>query len=74
MMLIKSSQIQSECEELIKRRGVIIKDLIHIVRKEKPSSFYEYADFTLETIKELIEIGEKDAQTALSHDNYENSS
>ena len=61
----KFSKIKSECDELIKRRGIIIKDLIHIVRKEKPSSLFEDADFSLSTIKEYIEKGEKDADIAL---------
>jgi hypothetical protein len=61
----KFSKIKSECDELIKRRGIIIKDLIHIVRKEKPSSLFEDADFSLSTIKEYIVKGEKDADVAL---------
>lgn len=63
----KFSKIQPECEDLIKRRGVIIKDIVHIVRKEEPSSLFEDADFSLETIKQLIEIGRKDAEIALSN-------
>ncbi len=60
-------RVKSECEELIKRRGMIIKDLIHIIRKEKPSSLFEDADFSLSTITEYIEKGEKDADFALLH-------
>jgi len=67
MKWIKNFQTQPECEDLIKRSGVIIKDIIHIVRKEEPSSLFEDAGFCLETIKQLIEIGRKDADFALSN-------
>ncbi|MGI0050633.1 MAG: hypothetical protein ACRD8K_02750 [Nitrososphaeraceae archaeon] len=51
----KFSKVQPKYEDLIKRRGVIIKDIIHIVRKEETSSLFEDAGFCLETIKQLIE-------------------
>ena len=59
-------QLEKKYNNIIKRRGRIIKELIQIKRNEKSHhSIFEDWDFSLQTIKELIKSGEQDAELAL---------
>jgi NTE family protein len=64
----KLDEIEEEYNDLVSNgRGVIMEKLIHIERKESKSHHYlfEDADFSIATIKKLIQEGEKDAEDAL---------
>ena len=53
---------------IVRRRGKIIKDLMQIKRNENEKShhsIFEDWDFSFQTIKELIKQGEQDAESAL---------
>ena len=47
-------------------RGAIIKEIIRIERQEDMHFLFEDADFSIATIKQLIQNGEKDAENALA--------
>jgi NTE family protein len=61
----KFRKLEKEYDKLIKRRGAIIQDLIRIERTEDTHFLFEDADFSLDTIKNLIKQGEKDAEEAI---------
>jgi NTE family protein len=58
-------EIQPEYEKLALQRGAIIQDIIRIERQENSHFLLEDADFSISTIKRLIEEGSFDAQNAL---------
>ncbi len=65
---IKLDKIEKEYNNLMSNgRGVIMDKLIHIERKESRNHHYifEDADFSITTIRKLIQEGEKDAENAL---------
>ncbi|HSB57300.1 MAG TPA: patatin-like phospholipase family protein [Nitrosopumilaceae archaeon] len=53
--------------KLAVERGTIIKEIIRIERKEDSQFLFEDADFSLDTIKQLIQNGEKDAENVLAN-------
>jgi NTE family protein len=64
------AKIQNNCENLLQRRGTMIKDIITIRRTEHSHHYLlEDANFSIDTIKELIRQGEKDAESALAERN-----
>jgi NTE family protein len=56
---------ESEYHKLVQQRGAIIRNIIRIERSEDTHFLFEDADFSLGTIKHLIEQGEQDAEDAL---------
>lgn len=63
----KLKELQPEYDKLASRRGAIIRDIIRIERQEESHFLLEDADFSLSTIKHLIEEGESDAETVLTN-------
>ena len=57
--------IESEYRKLVQHRGAIIRNIVRIERSEDTHFLFEDADFSLDTIKHLIEQGEQDAENAL---------
>lgn len=62
----KLDRIEKEYHKLACERGTVIKEIVRIKRHEHSHFLFEDADFSLVTIKELIERGERDAKAALS--------
>lgn len=62
----KFSNIQKEYHEVAQERGAIIDKIVRIQRKEDSHFLFEDADFSITTIKNLMEQGERDAILALS--------
>lgn len=60
------SNIQKEYHEIAQERGAIIDQIVRIQRKEDSHFLFEDADFSITTIKNLMENGERDATLALS--------
>jgi len=60
------SNIQKEYHEIAQERGAIIDQIVRIQRKEDSHFLLEDADFSIDTIKNLMENGERDAILALS--------
>lgn len=60
------SNIQKEYHEIAQERGAIIDQIVRIQRKEDSHFLFEDADFSIATIKNLMENGERDAILALS--------
>jgi NTE family protein len=58
-------KIEKEYHQLASERGAIIDDIIKIERSEDVHFLFEDADFSLATIKKLIEQGEKDCELTL---------
>lgn len=58
-------QMESEYHKLARDRGAIIKEIIRIERQEDKHFLFEDANFSLTTIKKLIEDGQNDAQAVL---------
>jgi NTE family protein len=58
--------IESEYQKVACERGAIIKEIVRIERNEGTHYLFEDADFSLDTIKNLIRAGEKDATIALA--------
>lgn len=59
------NKIESEYHKLACERGAIIREIIRIERQENKHFLFEDADFSLLTIKKLIEDGQRDAQVTL---------
>ncbi len=59
-------QLETEYKKIVSERGAIIKEIVRIKRQEESHFLLEDADFSLDTIKSLIQNGERDAQDALS--------
>lgn len=56
---------ENEYRKLVQQRGTIIRNIVRIERSEDLHFLFEDADFSLGTIKHLIEQGEQDAEDAL---------
>ena len=59
-------EIEKEYHKLADERGAIIKKITRIERTEDVHFLFEDADFSINTIKKLIEQGEIDAESALA--------
>ncbi len=59
-------RLEPEYSKLASERGAIIKEIARIERHEQTHYLFEDADFSIDTIKELIHSGEKDALKVLS--------
>jgi NTE family protein len=57
--------IEREYHKLVQHRGAIIRNIVRIERSEDTHFLFEDADFSIGTIKHLIEQGEQDAEDAL---------
>lgn len=65
---LKIDKIKSEYDNLISEDlGLVIENPIHIQRKEAPETrfLFEDADFSHDTIRELIRQGEEDAENQI---------
>lgn len=62
----KLGEIEQEYHRLVFEQGAVIKKLIRIERKEVVHYLFEDADFSSETIKKLIEKGERDTENILA--------
>jgi NTE family protein len=60
-------KIEKEYHQLARERGAIIDEIIKIERSEDVHFLFEDADFSLATIKKLIEQGEKDSERVLKN-------
>ncbi len=58
-------KIEPRYHKLAVERGALIKEITRVERKERIHFLFEDADFSLATIKQLINDGEKDAEEAL---------
>lgn len=58
-------RLEPEYQKLARDRGAIIKEIIRIERQEDKHFLFEDADFSLTTIKKLIEDGQNKAQSVL---------
>ncbi|MGI0070272.1 MAG: patatin-like phospholipase family protein, partial [Nitrosopumilaceae archaeon] len=61
----KLEEIKQEYRRLVVEQGAVIKKIIRIERKEDTHYLFEDSDFSSDTIKKLIESGEKDAKGIL---------
>ncbi len=59
-------EMEKEYHKLADNRGAIIKKITRIERTEDVHFLFEDADFSISTIKKLINQGEKDAENALT--------
>jgi NTE family protein len=59
-------KVEREYHKLAEQRGSVIQEIIRIERKEDLHFIFEDADFSLATIKKLINQGEEDAENALA--------
>ncbi len=62
----KFKKVEPEYHKLAVERGALIKEITRIERQERIHFLFEDADFSLATIKQLINDGEKDAEKVLS--------
>ncbi len=62
----KIASIEKEYEKLASERGGIIDKIIRVQRHEHFHFLFEDADFSIATIRELIDRGERDAKEALA--------
>ena len=65
---LKLDKIETEYSKLQDNKlGLVMEKIIHIQRNERPGRhfIFEDADFSIDTIKELIKQGEEDAEDAL---------
>ncbi|MDE1872285.1 MAG: patatin-like phospholipase family protein [Thaumarchaeota archaeon] len=67
----KLALLEQEYHKLASERGSIINQIVRIQRHEHVHFLLEDADFSIATIKELIEKGEKDTKEALVTNNVE---
>lgn len=58
-------KMEPEYHKLACERGAVIKEIIRMERKEESHFFFEDADFSIATIKQLIKQGEEDAEKVL---------
>ena len=61
----KLEEIEPEYQRLACQRGSIIKEIVRVERKEESHYLFEDADFSINTIKNLIQSGERDASKVL---------
>ena len=59
-------EIEKEYHKLADERGAIIEKITRIERTEDVHFLFEDADFSINTIKKLIEQGEIDAESAVA--------
>ena len=59
-------QLEPEYNRIASERGAIIKEIARIERQEDTHFLFEDADFSIDTIKDLIKCGERDAMKVLS--------
>lgn len=64
---VRLNKIELEYHKLACERGAVIKEIIRIERQEDKHFLFEDADFSLVTIKKLIEDGQKDARVVLQN-------
>ncbi len=62
----KFDHVEPEYHKLACERGAIIKQIIRIERQEDSPFLFEDADFSIDTIKQLIQNGERDAMRVLT--------
>lgn len=62
---IKFNELELEYHKLACERGTIIKEIVRIERKEESHYLFEDADFSVDTVKKLIQNGERDASKVL---------
>ncbi|MGB8032381.1 MAG: patatin-like phospholipase family protein [Nitrososphaeraceae archaeon] len=62
-------KMELEYSKLARRRGAIINEIVRIERPEKAHFLFEDADFSVATIKKLIQQGEEDTEKALATKN-----
>jgi len=62
----KIKKVEPAYHKLAVERGALIKEVIRIERHERIHFLFEDADFSLATIKQLINDGKKDAERVLS--------
>lgn len=65
----KLEKIEKEYVKLTRVRGAIISDIVRIERTEDADFLFEDADFSISTIRHLIQQGEMDAETVLTKTN-----
>jgi NTE family protein len=63
----KFKELESEYQKLACERGTIIKEIVRVERKEESHYLFEDADFSIDTIKKLIQNGENDAMKYLTN-------
>lgn len=61
----KFQELQPEYQKLTRAHGAIIKQIVRVERNESTHFLFEDADFSAQTIKNLIAAGEEDATKAL---------
>ena len=61
----KFDELESEYHKLACERGTIIKEIVRVERKEESHYLFEDADFSGDTVKKLIQNGERDAEKIL---------
>ncbi|MGH2611756.1 MAG: DUF3734 domain-containing protein, partial [Rhabdochlamydiaceae bacterium] len=62
----KLALLEHEYHKLASERGSIIEQIVRIKRSEHVHFLFEDADFSIATIKELIEKGERDTKETLA--------
>ncbi len=62
----KLEEIKKEYQRLVFEQGAVIRKITRIERKEDVHFLFEDADFSSETIRKLIEKGEKDTEQVLT--------
>jgi NTE family protein len=63
----KFDELESEYHKLTCERGSIIKEIVRVERKEESHYLFEDVDFSIYTVKKLIQNGEKDAIKSLEN-------
>jgi NTE family protein len=61
----KFDKLELEYHKLACERGAIIKEIVRVERKEESHYLFEDADFSIDTVKKLIQSGERDARKTL---------
>ena len=62
----KFNELESEYHRLACERGTVIKEIVRVERKEESHYLFEDADFSVDTVKKLIQNGERDAEKILA--------
>ncbi len=63
----KFDELESEYHKLACERGTIIKEIVRVERQEESHYLFEDADFSIDTVKKLIQSGERDAIRSLAN-------
>ena len=64
----KFKETEPEYRKIVTDRGAVIRQITRIGRKEDAHFLFEDADFSLATIQNLHDVGEKDAEAVLQKD------